>query len=70
MAVRKCSACCQLFRVFRGRALFVQGVMHPYFQWAFGCPGGMALLESHGAFTLLMRKTLHRHRAGFEPQRA
>jgi hypothetical protein len=22
------------FRVFRGRALFVRGMMHPYFQWA------------------------------------
>ena len=32
MAVRKCSNyCCQLFRVFRGRALFVRGMMHPYF---------------------------------------
>jgi hypothetical protein len=25
MAVRKCSECCELFRVFRGRALFVRG---------------------------------------------
>jgi hypothetical protein len=31
MAVRKCSKCCQLFRAFRGRALFVRGMIHPYF---------------------------------------
>ena len=31
MAVRKSSKCCQLFRAFRGRALFVRGMMHPYF---------------------------------------
>jgi hypothetical protein len=29
--VRKCSKCCQLFRAFRGRALFVRGMMDPYF---------------------------------------
>jgi hypothetical protein len=34
MAVRTCSKFCQLFRVFLGRALYVRGVMHPYFQWA------------------------------------
>jgi hypothetical protein len=31
MAFRKCSKCCQLFRAFRVRALFVRGVIHPYF---------------------------------------
>jgi hypothetical protein len=31
MAVRKCSKCCQLFRAFLERALFVRGMMHPYF---------------------------------------
>jgi hypothetical protein len=31
MAVRKCSKSCQLFRAFLGRALFVRGMMHPYF---------------------------------------
>ena len=31
MTVRKCSKCCQLFLVIRGRALFVRGVMHQYF---------------------------------------
>jgi hypothetical protein len=30
MAVRKCSKYCQLFRVFRGRVLFVRGIMLPY----------------------------------------
>jgi hypothetical protein len=29
MAVRICSNCCQLFCAFRGRALFVRGMMHP-----------------------------------------
>ena len=32
--VRKFPKCCQLFRVFRGRALFARGVMYPYFHWA------------------------------------
>jgi hypothetical protein len=31
MAVRKCPECCQFFRAFRGRALFVRGVMYPFF---------------------------------------
>ena len=59
MAFRMCSKCCQLFRAFRARALFVRGVMHPYFsvgpsrqsEAQCGCPGGLALLESHGAST-------------------
>jgi hypothetical protein len=31
MAVLRCSKCYQLFRAFRGRALFVRGMAHPYF---------------------------------------
>jgi hypothetical protein len=57
MAVRKCSKCCQLFRAFRRRALFVRGMAHPYYSWARRgrgeavdcCLGGLALLEYHGA---------------------
>jgi hypothetical protein len=30
MAVRKCSNCCQVFRAFLCRALFVRGMAHPY----------------------------------------
>jgi hypothetical protein len=81
MAVRKCSKCCQLFRVFRGRALFslfVRGMMHPHFRvgqprqrealvWLprrAGSSGISWLIHS------LVKKTLYRHRARFEPQRA
>jgi hypothetical protein len=61
MAVRKCSKCCQLFRVVRARALFVRGVMHPYYKWARRGRGealvsyldGLALMEFHGASSLL-----------------
>jgi hypothetical protein len=31
MAFRRCSKCCQLFRVFRERALFVRGMIYPFF---------------------------------------
>jgi hypothetical protein len=56
-AVRKCSKCFQIFRVFRERALFVRGTAHPYFQWAsrgrgdvlVSCLDGLALLEYYGA---------------------
>jgi hypothetical protein len=78
MEVFKCSKCCQLFRLFRGRALFVRGVMNPYFSvgpskqreallWLPRRAGSSGILwHIHS----LVRKTLHRHRAGFEPQRA
>ena len=66
------------FRLFRGRALFVRGVMNPYFSvgpsrqreallWLPRRAGSSGILwHIHS----LVRKTLHRHRAGFEPQRA
>jgi hypothetical protein len=77
MAVRRCSKCFQLFRAFRGLALFVRGMMHPYFSegpskqrealvWlprragSSGIPWRMYLVKT----------ALHRHRTGFEPQRA
>jgi len=78
MAVRKCSKCCQLFRAFRGRALFVRGMMHPYFSvgpsrqrealvWLPRRAGSSGISwRIHS----LVKKALHRHRAGFEPQRA
>jgi hypothetical protein len=60
MAVCKCSICCQHFRVFSERALFVRGVMNPYFfvgpskqrEALVSCLDGLALLESHGASLL------------------
>ena len=64
---------CQLFRAFRGRALFVRGMMHPYFSMG---PPRQRLPRRAGSFGIswrihsLVKKTLHRHRAGFEPQRA
>jgi hypothetical protein len=78
MAVRKCSKYCQLFCAFRGRALFVRGMKHPYFSVG---PSRQKealvwLPERAGSSGIpwrihsLAKKTLHRHRAGFEPQRA
>jgi hypothetical protein len=66
------------FLVFRGRVLFVRGMMHPYVPvgpsrqrealvWLprrAGSSGISWRIQS------LVKKTLHRHRAGFEPQRA
>jgi hypothetical protein len=57
MAVRRCSKCHQLFREFYDRALFVRGVVHPYFQLTrrgreealVSCLDGLALLEYYGA---------------------
>jgi hypothetical protein len=78
MAIRKSSKCCQLFRAFRGRALFVRGMMHPYFSvgpsrqrealvWLPRRAGSSGISwRIHS----LVKKTLHRYRAGFEPQRA
>jgi hypothetical protein len=72
MAVRRCSKCCLLFRAFRGRALFVRGMMHSYFQWARRVRGSRRAGSSGISWRIhsLVTKTLHRHRAGFEPQRA
>jgi hypothetical protein len=78
IAVRKCSKCFQLSRAFRGRALFVRGMMHPYFSvgpsrqsealvWLPRRDGSFGITWSIHSF---VKKTLHRHRAGFEPQRA
>jgi hypothetical protein len=79
MAVRKGSNRCQLFRVFRGRALFVRRMMHPYFsvgpsrqrEALVCCLDGLVCSPgiSWRIFSLA-KKTLHRHRAGFESQRA
>jgi hypothetical protein len=70
MAVRSCSKCCQLFRAFLWRALFVRGDMHPFF--SVGPPRQREVLVSclDGLINCLLKKTLKRHRAGFEPQRA
>jgi hypothetical protein len=57
MAVRKCSKSCQLFRVFRGRALFLLSRR--------ACSS-----EISWRIFSLVKKTLRRHRAGFETQRA
>jgi hypothetical protein len=78
MAARKCLKCPQLFREFRARALFVRGVLHPYFsvgpsrqrEALVCCLDGLAILEYHGAFSRWRRRLLRRNRAGFEPQRA
>jgi hypothetical protein len=78
IAVRKCSKCCQLLRVFRERALFVRGMMHPYFSmgprrkrealvWLPRRAGSSGI---SWRIHYLVKKSLHRHRAGFEPQRA
>jgi hypothetical protein len=72
MAVRKCSKCSQLFRVFRGRALFERGVDASIFavgplrqREALVCSPGISWRTLS-----LVEKTLRRHRDGFEPQRA
>jgi hypothetical protein len=74
MAVRKCLKCFKLFRVFRERALFVRGVMRPYFQWArrgrgealVSCLGELAKISWY-ILPLVMMALRHYHRAGFEP---
>lgn len=76
-AVRKCSKCCQLFRAFRGRALFVRGMVHPYF--SVGSSGQVEAfvfcLRRAGSsgiswrILFLVKKTPHCHRVGFEPRR-
>jgi hypothetical protein len=78
IALRKCSKCCQLFRVFRGRALFVRGIIHPHVSVGPSRQrtANVWLLRRAGSSGIkwrihsLVKKTLHRHRAGFEPQRA
>jgi hypothetical protein len=79
MAVRKCSKCCQLFLVFRGRALYVRGMMHPCIlvgpsrqrRGLVSCLDGPALLESHVAFSPWRRRIyIATVPACFEPQRA
>jgi hypothetical protein len=72
-----CSKCCQLFRVFFGRALFEQGVMHLYYlvdpsrqeemlMWLHRRAG-----SSRASWRIhpLVKKTLHSHRAESEPLR-
>jgi hypothetical protein len=66
------------FREFCGRALFVRGLMEPYlFSGPVEAEGGTSVLSRQAGpsgipwHTLsLVKKTLHRHRVGFEPQRA
>jgi hypothetical protein len=78
VAVRKCSKCCQHFRVFRGRALFVRGVMNPYFsvgpsrqrETLVWLPRRVGSLGIPWRIHSLVKKALHRHRAGFDLQRA
>jgi hypothetical protein len=78
MAVRKCSKFCQLFRVFRGSALFVRWVMHPYFSVGPSRQrrGTRVLPQRAGSsrkswrIFFFVKKTPHYHRTGFEPQRA
>ena len=78
MAVRKCSKFCRLFRVFRGSALFVRWVMHPYFSVGPSRQrrGTRVLPQRAGSsrkswrIFFFVKKTPHYHRTGFEPQRA
>ena len=78
MKVRRCSRCCQLFRVFRARALFVREMIHPYFKVGLSRQTGGILVLSGRAGSLgiswrilsLEKMSLNRHRASFEPQRA
>jgi hypothetical protein len=63
MAVRKCPKFCQLFGVFRGRALSVRGVIDPHFSGF-----SSRLREVLRRILSLVNKTMRRHRAGFEPQ--
>jgi hypothetical protein len=77
MAVRTCSKCCQLLRVFRARVLFVRIMMHPYFsvgpsrqrEALVSCSRRAGSSGISWRILSLVKKTLRCHRAGFELQR-
>ena len=79
MAVRKCLKCCQLFSCISCACAFVRGMMHFIFSGPIELPSGgkkLGLAQRAGSSGIswrilsLVKKTLHRHRAGFESQRA
>jgi hypothetical protein len=73
---RSTSSCCQLFRAFRARALFVRGVIHPNFIVVPSRQkGGVRVLSKRAGSSgfswrihSLAKNSLNLHRAGFEPQ--
>jgi hypothetical protein len=74
----KRSKCCQLFCVYRKRALLVPGIVHPYFSVGPSSQReGIRFLSRRAGSSgiswrilSLAKKDLNCHRAGFEPQRA
>jgi hypothetical protein len=77
MSVFKCLKCCQLFRVFHERALFVRGGDESiFFSEPVETEGGTSVLSRRAGLSgipwrilSLVRKTLHSHLAGFKSQR-
>jgi hypothetical protein len=78
MAVRKCSKCFQLFSCISWACAFhAGGDASVFFSWLAEAEGGTSVLSRRAGSSeislrilSLVKKTLRRHRAGFEPQRA